>query len=230
MDEMISGTLFFGLALTFGAYLIGCAVHKSAKTPLMNPLIITNVLVIAFLIFSGVSYETYHSGAKYVGDLLTPATVCLAAPLYKQLHLFKRHAAAILFGVMAGVAANVASILAVTAAAGLDHTVYVTLLPKSITAAIAMKLSEELGGVAAITMLSTVVTGTFGYLAAAPVLKLFRVTDPVAVGIAIGTSSHAFGTIKAFEIGEAEGAMSSLAIASAGLATVAAAPLAALLA
>ncbi|OUO93961.1 LrgB family protein [Cloacibacillus sp. An23] len=229
MDGIISGSLFFGLALTFGAYLIGSALHKKVKTPLLNPLITTNVLVIAFLAVSGVSYDTYNLGAKYIGDLLTPATVCLAIPLYRQLHLLKRNARAICCGIAAGVAANVLSIFAVSALAGFEHHVYTTLLPKSITAAIGMKLSEEMGGVAALTMLATVITGAFGYLTAAPLLRLLRVTDPVAKGIAIGTSSHAFGTLKAFEMGEAEGAMSSLAIAAAGLVTVAAVPLAALL-
>ena len=229
MDEIVSGSLFFGLALTFGAYLIGCAIHKKVKTPLLNPLITTNIMVITFIAVSGVSYESYNLGAKYIGDLLTPATVCLAIPLYRQLHLLKRNASSIFCGIAAGVAANTASILIVTIIAGLNHAEYATLLPKSITAAIGMKLSEELGGIAAITMLSTVITGALGYLIAVPLLKLLRVTDPVAKGVAIGTSSHAFGTVKAFEIGEGDGAMSSLAIAAAGLVTVAVAPLAALL-
>ena len=229
MDEIISGSLFFGLTLTFGAYLVGCAVHRKVKTPLLNPLITTNVIVIAFLAFSGVSYESYNMGARYIGDLLTPATVCLAIPLYRQLRLLRSNARAICCGILAGAAANIVSGFAVALLAGLEHSAYATLLPKSITAAIGMKLSEELGGVAAITMLATVITGAFGYLSAAPLLKLLRVTDPVAKGVAIGTSSHAFGTVKAFEMGEAEGAMSSLAIAAAGLVTVAVAPLAALL-
>ena len=210
MEEIISGSVYFGLALTCGAYVAGCVVHKAAKTPLLNPLIVTNVLVIAFLAVTGISYESYFKGARYIGDLLTPATVCLAIPLYRQLHLLKKHAAAIFCGIAAGVLAN---------------ALCVTLLPKSITAAIAMKLTEEYGGIAAITLISTVITGAFGYIAAPSILKLFRVTEVVAKGVAIGSGSHAFGTIRAFELGEAEGAMSSLAIAATGLMTVAAAPL-----
>ena len=98
MDEIISGSLFFGLTLTFGAYLVGCAVHRKVKTPLLNPLITTNVIVIAFLAFSGVSYESYNMGARYIGDLLTPATVCLAIPLYRQLRLLRSNARAICCG------------------------------------------------------------------------------------------------------------------------------------
>ena len=207
---MISGSVYFGLALTCGAYVVGCVVHRFAKTPLLNPLIVTNVLVIAFLALTGIAYDDYFNGAKYIGDLLTPATVCLAIPLYRQLHLLKKHAAAICCGIAAG-------------------TMYVTLLPKSITAAIAMPVCEELGGIPAITMLATVITGAFGYISAPALLKLVRVGDKVAKGVAIGSSSHAFGTLKAFEMGEAEGAMSSLAIAAAGLLTVAIAPFASLL-
>ena len=106
MEEIISGSVYFGLALTCGAYVAGCVVHKAAKTPLLNPLIVTNVLVIAFLAVTGISYESYFKGARYIGDLLTPATVCLAIPLYRQLHLLKKHAAAIFCGIAAGVLAN----------------------------------------------------------------------------------------------------------------------------
>ena len=225
MEEIISGSVYFGLALTCGAYVAGCVVHKAAKTPLLNPLIVTNVLVIAFLAVTGISYESYFKGARYIGDLLTPATVCLAIPLYHQLHLLKKHAAAIFCGIAAGVLANALCILLMSLLFQFSRSMYVTLLPKSITAAIAMKLTEEYGGIAAITLISTVITGAFGYIAAPSILKLFRVTDVVAKGVAIGSGSHAFGTIKAFELGEAEGAMSSLAIAATGLMTVAAAPL-----
>lgn len=226
---MISGSVYFGLALTCGAYVVGCVVHRFAKTPLLNPLIVTNVLVIAFLALTGIAYDDYFNGAKYIGDLLTPATVCLAIPLYRQLHLLKKHAAAICCGIAAGVLANSLCILLMSLLFGFSRTMYVTLLPKSITAAIAMPVCEELGGIPAITMLATVITGAFGYISAPALLKLVRVGDKVARGVAIGSSSHAFGTIRAFEMGEAEGAMSSLAIAAAGLLTVAIAPFASLL-
>ena len=229
MEEIISGSVYFGLALTFGAYALGGAAHKITKTPLMNPLIVTNIIVIAFLALTGISYESYFKGARYIGDLLTPATVCLAIPLYRQLHLLKKHAAAIFCGIAAGVLSNALCILLASLIFQFSRSMYVTLLPKSITAAIAIKLTEEYGGIPAITLLATVITGTFGYLAAPAVLKLFRVTDVVAKGVAIGSGSHAFGTMKAFELGEAEGAMSSLAIAATGLMTVAAAPLAVVL-
>lgn len=229
MEEVVSNSVFFGLALTFGAYAAGCAIYGKVRTPLLNPLIVTNVLVIAFLALTGISYESYNRGARYIGDMMTPATVCLAVPLYRQLHLLRKHAAAICCGIAAGVAANAVCMFATSLIFRFSRTLYVTLLPKSITAAIAMKLSEELGGIAAVTMLAVVITGAFGYLAAPSLLKLFRVTDTVAKGVAIGASAHAFGTLKAFEMGDAEGAMSSLAIAAAGLMTVVIAPFAALL-
>ena len=147
---MISGSVYFGLALTCGAYVVGCVVHRFAKTPLLNPLIVTNVLVIAFLALTGIAYDDYFNGAKYIGDLLTPATVCLAIPLYRQLHLLKKHAAAICCGIAAGVLANSLCILLMSLLFGFSRTMYVTLLPKSITAAIAMPVCEELGGIPAI--------------------------------------------------------------------------------
>ena len=174
---MISGSVYFGLALTCGAYVVGCVVHRFAKTPLLNPLIVTNVLVIAFLALTGIAYDDYFNGAKYIGDLLTPATVCLAIPLYRQLHLLKKHAAAICCGIAAGVLANSLCILLMSLLFGFSRTMYVTLLPKSITAAIAMPVCEELGGIPAITMLATVITGAFGYISAPALLKLVRVGE-----------------------------------------------------
>lgn len=229
MEEIVSGSLFFGFAATFGCFVAGCAVHKVINKPLFNPLIVANVSIVLLLALTGISYESYAKGARYVGDLLTPATVCLAIPLYRQLHLLKKHARAICCGIAVGVAANTLCILLSALVFNFSRTIYATLLPKSITAAIAMPLAQELGGIPAIALLSVIVTGSFGYVASPAILRLFRVTDTVAKGIAIGTGAHAFGTVKAFELGEAEGAMSSLAIAATGLVTVAIAPFAMML-
>ena len=222
---MISGSVYFGLALTCGAYVVGCAVHRFAKTPLLNPLIVTNVLVIAFLALTGIAYDDLRRLLQRREIYRRPAdaryglprdTALPPAPFAQEARRrdMLRHSG--------GRPRQLAL-----------HTPYVAALrlqlPKSITAAIAMPVCEELGGIPAITMLATVITGAFGYISAPALLKLVRVGDKVAKGVAIGSSSHAFGTLKAFEMGEAEGAMSSLAIAAAGLLTVAIAPFASLL-
>ena len=172
------------------------------------------------VLLCGVDYESYENSAQYLSYLLTPATVCLAVPLYQQMTLLKKNLAAVACGILAGVLASLGSVLLLAFLFGLEHDVYVTLLPKSITTAIGMGVSEELGGLVTITVAVIIVTGVIGNVIGEAVCKLFRIYEPIAKGLALGTSSHAIGTAKALEMGEVEGAMSSLAIAVAGLLTV----------
>ena len=165
-------------------------------------------------------YDTYEFGAKYLSYFLTPATVALAVPLYEQIEPLKHNWKAIVAGILSGALTSAVCVLLLSVIMGLDHKQYVTLLPKSITTAIGMGLSEELGGIVTITVAVIVVTGVIGNMFAEQICKLFHITDPVAKGIAIGSSSHAMGTSKAMEMGEIEGAMSSLSIAVSGLLTV----------
>ena len=229
MTELIQNCTTFGLFLTLGAYLLGLAMNKRFKSPLTNPLLLSLVIIIPVLLLCGIDYDTYYEGAKYISYLLTPATVSLAIPLYRQLDKLKKNMKAILLGIFSGVLTSGLTIAGLSLLFGLSHTDYVTLLPKSVTTAIGMSLSEELGGVAAITVTAIVITGILGNCLAPLLCRLFRITEPVAKGIAIGTSAHALGTSKAMEIGEVEGAMSGLSIAVAGLFTVAAAQIFALL-
>ena len=220
IKEFLQSSAFFGLFLTLGAYFIGLWLKKKLKLGLFNPLLIAVILVIAFLALTGISYDSYAAGAKYISYLLTPATVCLAIPLYRQLNALKKHYKAILAGVLSGVLTSLGGVLGLSLLFGLTHEQYVTLLPKSITTAIGMDISKELGGMVTVTVAVILITGVLGNILAQPLAKLFRITEPIATGIAIGTSSHAIGTSKALEIGEVEGAMSSLSIAVAGLLTV----------
>ena len=174
----------------------------------------------AFLLIFRIDYETYDASARYMSYLLTPATVCLAIPLYQQIHLLKENRKAIFLGIFSGVLTSLVSILGLSALFGLSHEQYVTMLPKSITTAIGMGVSEELGGNVAITTAVIIVTGVLGNICAESVCRIFRITHPVAKGIAIGTSAHAIGTAKAMEMGEIEGAMSSLSIVIAGICTM----------
>ena len=220
MIESLEHSVYFGVFLSLGTYGIGTLLKKKLRSPLCNPLLISVVLCVLVLLVLGIDYDTYYEGAKYISYLLTPATVCLAIPLYRQLELLKKNWRAILAGISCGVLASLGCVLVLSVVLGLDHQMYVTLLPKSITTAIGMGVSEEMGGVTTITVAVIIVTGILGAVLAEAVCKLFHIEEPIAKGTALGTSAHAVGTSKAMEMGEIEGAMSSLSIAVAGLLTV----------
>ena len=217
---ILEQTQYFGLVLSIGAYLFACWLKNKTKLAILNPLLVSAALIIACILGVGMDYETYNKGASYLSWLLTPATVCLAIPLYKQLHLLKKHADAVAVGITSGVVTSAVSIFLMCKVLGMAHVHYVTLLPKSITTAIGMGISEEAGGIVTLTVMSIILTGVLGNMAGETVLKLLKVRHPVAKGLAMGTSAHAVGTAKALEMGEIEGAMSSLSIAVAGLMTV----------
>lgn len=220
MNDLMHECIFFGMAISLLGYEVGLFVKKKLKKAIFNPLLISVIVVILFLAVFHIDYETYNNGAKYLSYLLTPATVCLAVPLYQQLQLLKKNAKAVILGILSGVVTSLTCVLLLSKLFGLSHEQYVTLLPKSITTAIGMGVSEEMGGIVTITVSAIIITGILGNMMAEFVCKIFRITEPVAKGIAIGTSAHAVGTAKALEMGEIEGAMSSLAIAVAGLVTV----------
>lgn len=220
MLDFAVSSAYLGMFLTLGAYLIGLAIKKKTGHAIMNPLLIAVVIVIIFLSFLDIPYESYNQSAKLLSSLLTPATICLAVPLYEQLSLLKKHKNAIFAGIFSGVITSLVCVLALCFLFGLDHASYVTLLPKSITTAIGMGLSEKLGGYVSITVAVIIITGILGNMIAENICKIFHITEPVARGVAIGTSSHAIGTTKAMEIGQIEGAMSSLSIVISGVLTV----------
>lgn len=225
MNEVLQTSMYFGLVISVGSYLAGMWIKKKTGWAVFNPLLISIVLTILFLLTFRIDYGDYKEGAKYLSYFLTPATVCLAIPLYKQLELLKANMAAVIGGILAGVAASAASVFAMSLLFRLEHVHYVTLLPKSITTAIGMGVSEEAGGIVTLTVASIIITGILGSIISDVIFKVFRIEEPVAKGLALGTSAHAIGTAKALEMGEIEGAMSSLAIAVAGLLTVVVVPL-----
>ena len=221
MNEFAASSVFFGVFVTLAAYFLGLKVKEKTGLAIMNPLLIAIVLVMLLLRGLDIDYAAYNQSARLVSSLLTPATVCLAVPLYEQLQLLKRHKAAILTGVISGVLTSLVCVLVLAMLFRLDHAAYVTLLPKSITTAIGMGVSEQLGGHVSITVAVIIITGVIGNMIAESVCKAFHITEPIARGVAIGTASHAIGTTKAMELGEVEGAMSSLSIVVAGMLTVA---------
>ena len=220
MKEILCNSVFLGVMVSILAYELGMFLKKKFKLAIFNPLLIAMVVVILILCVLRVDYDSYYTGAKYLSYLLTPVTVCLAIPLYEQLEQLKQNIAAILAGIVSGVLTSLTGVFVISLLFHLDHSQYVTLLPKSITTPIGMAISEELGGIVTITVAVILVTGVVGNVLAEIICKIFRISEPIAKGIAIGSSSHALGTIKAMEIGKVEGAMSSLSIVVSGLLTV----------
>ena len=213
MMEFIKNSAFFGAMISLIAYEIGLILKKKFKMAIFNPLLISIICVIGVLLIFHIDYDDYNEGGKYISYLLTPATVCLAVPLYEQIHLLKKNLKAVAAGIFSGTLAGLCSILLMAKLFGFDHQEYVTMLPKSITTAIGMGVSEELGGIVTITVAVIIITGVLGNMIA-------KIEEPIARGLGLGTSAHAIGTAKAMELGPVEGAMSSLAIAVAGLLTV----------
>lgn len=220
MENLILNSAASGVFISLAAYGIGTLVKRKWNSPLANPLLIAIILVILFLKLSGVEYETYNVSAKYLTYLLAPATVSLAIPMYERMQLLKENYAAILTGILSGVLASLVCVLAMALVFHLSQAEYVTLLPKSVTTAIGMDIAKELGGHSEIAAAVIIITGVLGNMAAEPICRIFAIRHPVAKGIALGTSAHAIGTAKAMEMGETEGAMSSLAIVVAGVCTV----------
>lgn len=225
MNEFFQNSLFAGVTLSLLAYMAGAALKKKFKVGLLNPLLVSIVITILVLLVGKIDYEVYNESAKYLSYLLTPATVCLAIPLYEQWSLLKKNYKAVLCGLLVGAVTSMATVFALSKICGLSHEEYVTLLPKSITTAIGMGVSEELGGYVTITVAVIILTGVLGNMLGELICKVFRITEPISKGIAYGASAHAIGTAKAMELGEVEGAMSGLAIAVSGILTVILAPL-----
>ena len=220
MQEYFANSIFFGIFLTIFMYQIGAAIQKKWPLPIFNPLLISMFAIIGILVVTKIPYETYEQGAKFIGNLLTPLTVCLAVPLYRQLKVLKENIAAVLISIICGCLAHIATMIVLANVLGVEDILRNSLLGKSVTTAIALGVTNELGGIQGITIIGVVVAGVMGPLVGPTVLRLVGVKNPVAFGLGMGSASHAIGTSKALEIGEVEGAMSSLAIVVTGILTV----------
>lgn len=220
MAEFFSSLSLFSLALTFGAFQVGLWCQKKTKSPICNPILIGAALVIGVLLLLGIAPEDYEKGTAGLSWLLTPATICLAVPMYRQLKILKKNLPAIFVGVFAGTIASLTVVFLLCRLLALDRQITVSLLPKSITTAIGMVLSGENGGIASLTNVVILLTGIIGNLMGTTLCKLFRLTDPVSQGVALGTASHLIGTSKASEISPLTGAVSSLSLVVAGILTV----------
>ena len=202
MKEFVSNSMFFGVTLSLAAYAVGILAKRRLKLFIFNPLLVAIALTITVLLVSGIEYDAYNSSAKYLSYLLTPATICLAIPLYEQYKLLKKNFTAIIVGIASGVLTSLTTIFLMALLFKLGHYEYITLLPKSITTAIGIGLSQELEGYVSITVASIMITGLFGNIAGDIICKVCGIKHPVARGIAIGTSAHVMGTAKALQMGQ----------------------------
>ncbi|EPR09210.1 LrgB family protein [Ruminiclostridium papyrosolvens] len=219
MKEIIRSPLF-ALLISILAYETGIFINKRTRIAFFNPLMIAIALVIGTLLALHIPLEDYKKGGDFISLFLTPATVILAVPLYKNINSLKKDYVAILGGVIIGSVTAILSVWAMAKAFGLSKELIASLIPKSITTPLGIELSTQMKGIPSVTVAAIIITGIFGAVFAEWLLKVCKITDKTAKGIAIGTSSHALGTTKAVDIGETEGAMSGLAIGLAGLVTV----------
>jgi predicted murein hydrolase (TIGR00659 family) len=224
MNAIINSPLF-GILLSLVAFEIGVTISKKFKYSFLNPLLIANILIVGFLLTTGISLESYNVGGDYISVMLSPATIVLAVPLYRQISKLKQFWKPILAGIFAGSLTSLACVIVVSKLVGLSDTLMLSLLPKSITIPMGSVVSEQIGGIPSITIIAITITGITGAVAAPAVCRFCRIKHKVAQGVAIGTASHALGTSKAMEMGEVQGAMSSLSIGVAGLFTAITAPI-----
>lgn len=224
-NEIFSNFTFFGAAISILFYTLGFELQKKWKLPILNPILIATILIIAFLSIFHIEYDVYNASAQYLTYFLTPATVCLAVPLYKQLQTLLHNLPAVLIGIFLGCISHLMIILGIAILFKMDSDVTISFLSKSVTTPIAIDISSELGGIESLTIVGVMIAGIMGSVVGPSILKLFAIKEPVAQGLALGTASHAVGTSKAIELGEIQSAMSSLAICVTGIMTVIICPL-----
>lgn len=224
MDILVNNVLF-GIVLSLIAFEIGFCIYKKTKLPIFNPLLIAIILVIGFLILFDIRFDVYNKGGQFINMFLGPATVVLAVPLYKQLQLLKKHLIPIVVGIFIGSTIGILSVLLSGYILKMDNNITISLLSKSVTTPIGIEITNQLGGVPSVTVLSIIISGIIGAIIGPILFKVFKINNKVAIGISLGTAAHAVGTTKALELGETEGAMSSLSIGIAGIMTVFLAPI-----
>lgn len=225
MPEWFSELTLFSIVLTVGIYLFALFLQKKTRSAICNPILLSGLLVIIFLLLTKTEPEAYLESTKPITWLLTPATVSLAVPLYRQLKLLKKNLPAIFAGILAGILSGLGAIFGLCILFGLDKQLSVSLLPKSITVAIGSLLSEQNGGIPALTAVVIAVTGVLGNVLGPWLCKLFRLNDPISQGVAYGTASHVIGTARATEVSPLAGAVSSLSLVVAGVFTAVVFPL-----
>ncbi|SDM56411.1 TIGR00659 family protein [Paenibacillus jilunlii] len=219
---MMTGLLL--LVLTVAVYLLAKRIYASSSKMYASPLIITPLLIISFLLLTGIPYESYNAGGKWLTDLLQPATIAFAIPLHKNFKVLKKHAAEIAAGVLSGTVMAVLSSMLLAKWMHLSGDLATSLVPRSVTTPIAMSISQSIGGVPSITAVFVILTGVLGTLMGPSVLRLFRIDNEIARGVSLGTAAHGTGTSKAFELSSLTGTISSIAMILTALLSIGLAP------
>lgn len=219
MSNLWSNPLF-GIFLTVAAFYIGDRIAKKVKLPFANPLLIAMIICIAVMKLLNITYEDYMEGGQFISLFLVPATAMLGLSVYRKRKILKEQFFPIVIGCLAGSALSMGSTVILCRILALNADMLNSLLPKSVTTAIALDISGQLGGLRSITMMAVIVCGIGGAILHPFIIRLLRLKDPIATGVAFGTASHAIGTAKALEMGEVEGAVSGVAMGIAGICTV----------
>lgn len=216
---------FVLIALTFIVFLASKLLQRRTGVALLNPILVSIIILIVILSCAGVDYETYAAGGEYIDFWLKPAVVALGVPLYRQLESIKKQMLPLLLAELAGCVVGIVSVVGVAELLGATKEVVMSLAPKAVTTPIAMEISAAVGGIPSLTAAVVVCTGIFGGMAGFRMVKMSRIKSPIAGGLSIGTASHAVGTASAMERGERYGAFSSLGLTINGLLTALLAPI-----
>ena len=220
MMETVFASPFFGITLSIAAYSIGCWINRKTKLALLNPLLISYLIIIPLLLVTGIPLEWYDNGGDIINMFLSPATAVHAITIYRQRDLLKKHILSVTAGSLAGSLSSILIVLALSELFGLSDEITMSLIPKSITTPMAIAVSQSLGGIESLTVLSVIITGITGSIIGPVLIKAFRIRNEIASGMAFGSASHAVGTSKAIELGEVQGALSSIALVMSGIITV----------
>lgn len=228
IDHLLETTKYLGLFISLGAFMIGLKLNKKYPYAFMNPLLIGTVLVIGLMLALDIEVTVYQKSAQILSDLLTPATICLAVPVYRQFKILRENSWVVLISCLAGMISGLVTIVGLAFILRMSGTTTLSTLARSITMAIALDTTELIGGVAGIIVAGVIFAGIFGTVVSGLIFRIFKIEEPIAKGLALGAASHAMGTAESLKTSELQGAMSSLAMVVSGVVMVGLIPLAAM--
>ena len=228
VGHLLETTKYLGLFISLGAFMIGLKLNKKFPYAFMNPFLIGTILVMGLILALDIEVAVFQKSAQVLSDLLTPATICLAVPVYRQFKILRENSWVVLISCLAGMISGLVTIIGLALTLQMSDVTTLSTLARSITMAIALDTTELIGGVAGVIVAGVIFAGIFGTVVSSLIFKIFRIEEPIAKGLAIGAASHAIGTAESLKAGELQGAMSSLAMVVSGVLMVGFIPLAAM--